>query len=126
MNVREFENGLSSLYADVAGHGPQGEHEIGLVVSTLYPNVALDRVFDGLVRPFVESYAAQLHRVYRSYYSDPRRPPQISSAVSILIFERMTNDRFRLRANWFRSDSMASYERWAAVWGVPGPYSLNR
>jgi hypothetical protein len=118
---------LADLFRRLGGVAAvTGTDEAIAALAELYGSRSAAEILDRFVEPFARSHQQQLHRLYEAYADDSRRPPLLSTPASILILERLSNDRFNLRQSWLPEEPMDSYEDLAAIWGVPSPYAAGR
>jgi ppGpp synthetase/RelA/SpoT-type nucleotidyltranferase len=71
-----------------------------------------------LLEGFIGSHQDKLRRIYDDYLSDDRNP-LISQPESLLIFERIENDRFRLAENWSDILPASILRSMSEIWGTP-------
>jgi ppGpp synthetase/RelA/SpoT-type nucleotidyltranferase len=59
-----------------------------------------DRIHSELVAPYIAEHEPELKALYEDYENDNRANPMLFQPEALLIFERLANDRFRLRQAW--------------------------
>ncbi len=59
-----------------------------------------DRIHPELVVPYLARHGSELKALYDNYESDDRANPLLFQPEALLIFERLGNDRYRLRQAW--------------------------
>lgn len=121
----ELAAALKSRFLDLAGEPGKLDRPTLEALRGLYGSRDTAEILNRYVDPFIRARRSDLRRLFAAYAEDPRRPAMLESPVSILILERLTNDRFSLRQGWPAQESMDSYERLAAIWGVPSPFSAS-
>lgn len=91
-----------------------------LIVETLAPLYEANQIldFNQVLRPFVGTFRDKLQGIYDDYLDDARHP-LISQPESLLIFERLQNDRFMLANKWGNYLPETILEGMAEVWGTP-------
>ncbi len=74
--------------------------------------------FDRLIGAFVERNADKLRRIYRAYRDDERSETLLLfQPESLLIWERLEKDQFRLKEAWTRAFPLRLLEFLATTWG---------
>jgi ppGpp synthetase/RelA/SpoT-type nucleotidyltranferase len=71
-----------------------------------------------LLDPFITSNRTKLERIYADYLADDRNP-LISQPESLLVFERIEHDRFRLAEQWAQVLPTGMLAQLADIWGKP-------
>ena len=121
----ELERSLEAEFEGLSGRS--GRHSaVEAEALTLYGELGAKEVLDVFLKPFVRQNSDHLESIYRRYSSDPRQPALLRSPLSIVVFERLSRDRFALRQRWLPGEDMASLERMSDIWGAPAPFSRNR
>jgi hypothetical protein len=59
-----------------------------------------DRIHPELVGPYIAEHESELKALYADYENDDRANPLLFQPEALLIFERLANDRYRLRQVW--------------------------
>lgn len=67
---------------------------------------------------FIAVNREKLVRIYRDYADDDRNP-MLMQPESLLVFERLEHDRFRLVDQWLKVLPMTWIEQLADIWGKP-------
>lgn len=76
------------------------------------------RRFDNLMAAFVERNANKLDMIYRDYRDDDRSVTLfLFQPESLLIWERLEHDAFRLKDTWVRTLPLQLLEYLATIWG---------
>lgn len=70
------------------------------------------------LRRFVDEHSEKLRRIYDDYLEDDRIP-LVSQPESLLVFERLENDRFHLIELWHEILPASLLESMSEIWGVP-------
>jgi ppGpp synthetase/RelA/SpoT-type nucleotidyltranferase len=86
------------------------------VLEHLYGNDEQER-FDELITQFVNSNQDKLKDLFAAYYGDERANPLIFQPETLLVFERLERDAFRLREAWSASFPLQLLENLATIWG---------
>ncbi len=71
-----------------------------------------------LLDPFIADNRTKLVRIYADYLADDRNP-LISHPESLLVFERIEHDRFRLAERWAQVPPTGMLTQMADMWGKP-------
>ena len=74
--------------------------------------------YRGLLDPFIAANRTKLARIYADYLTDDRNP-LISQPESLLVFERIEHDRFRLAEWWGQVLPSRMLTQMADMWGKP-------
>ena len=71
-----------------------------------------------ILTSFIEDHGEKLNRIYRDYLTDDRNP-LVSQPESLLVFEKLENDRFRLVERWTETLPDSLLESMGEIWGTP-------
>jgi ppGpp synthetase/RelA/SpoT-type nucleotidyltranferase len=74
--------------------------------------------YQPILASFISQYEDKLRRIYDDYLADDRTP-LVSQPESLLIFERLENDRFHLAERWSDSLPESLLESMGEIWGIP-------
>jgi hypothetical protein len=119
VDAKRFGQALDHLLVAVGGRPVRFDWDLAQALLRFYPEVSTTGVVERFIRPFVSQHTEVLRRIYSAYADDPRRPPPLSDPTSLVVFERLNADRFRLRAEWPARRDLLELERMSAIWGVP-------
>lgn len=67
---------------------------------------------------FARRHREKLTGIYQDYLTDDRHP-LMSQPESVLVFERLTADRFALKSGWPDGLPLSFLTAMATIWGVP-------
>lgn len=90
--------------------------EIANALRPLLDPEEVDR-FDSLMRGFVDRNADKLQGIFHDYAADERVDLVLFQPESLLVFERLEKDPFKLKAAWSKVLSPTLLESLASVWG---------
>jgi len=109
---------LEGQYYRLTGRSYDRElsREIANVLRPLLDSAEIDG-FDSLMRSFVEKNEDKLQHIFHDYESDERVDLLLFQPESLLVFERLEKDEFRLRAAWEKTLAPTLLESLASVWG---------
>jgi len=71
-----------------------------------------------LLDDFVEHNREKLEEIFRDYAEDERCNPLLFQPETLLVFERLDKDPFRLKEVWARALPLELLESLAAIWGT--------
>jgi len=77
------------------------------------------QAFHDVISAFVEKNRPKLAELFAAYRNDERGNPLIFQPESLIVFERLEHDPFRLRDSWAATLPMPLLESLAAIWGRP-------
>jgi ppGpp synthetase/RelA/SpoT-type nucleotidyltranferase len=77
--------------------------------------------YRALIEGFVAKEIEKLSRIYDKYKDDPRCSPLLFQPESLLIFERLERDRFKLKDTWDSHLPPELLQDLAVLWGKPLP-----
>jgi len=75
--------------------------------------------FESLLDEFVDRHAGKLSQIYAQYAEDDRCNPLLFQPETMLVFERLERDPFRLKEAWENFLPLELLESLATVWGSP-------
>lgn len=111
--------GLERAFLELTAH--RSDPELSrLVIDALrpvMPSVDWDE-YRGVLEPFIAANRDKLARIYSDYLTDDRNP-LVSQPESLLVFERIEHDRFRLAELWGEVLPTAMLVQMADIWGKP-------
>ncbi len=111
--------GLEQAFLNLTAH--RSDPELSrLVVDALRPVMpSLDwDEYQSVLEPFIAANRDKLARIYADYLADDRNP-LISQPESLLVFERIEHDRFRLVEQWAQVLPTGMLVQLADIWGKP-------
>ncbi|MCC6444118.1 MAG: RelA/SpoT domain-containing protein [Armatimonadetes bacterium] len=82
------------------------------------------KTYDRIIDTFVAQKEAILTRIFTNYYTDSRCNPLLFQPESLLIFERLECDRFRLTEEWSKILPIELLVSFADIWGVSIPSEI--
>ena len=111
--------GLEQAFLDIAAHrsDPELSRHVIDALRPVMPSLDWDE-YRRLLDPFVTANRTKLARIYADYVADDRNP-LISQPESLLVFERIEHDRFRLADLWPQVLPTSMLAQLANIWGMP-------
>lgn len=87
-------------------------------VAALY-DLPPDEIYDSILAPYIADSQPWLNELYKNYADDSRANPLLFQPEAFILFERLENDRFRLREAWPERLPVKLLENLGAVSGKP-------
>ena len=111
--------GLEQAFLDLTAHrsDPELSRHVIDALRPVMPSLDWDE-YRGLLDPFITANRTTLARIYADYLADDRNP-LISQPESLLVFERIEHDRFRLAERWAQVLPTGMLTQMADMWGKP-------
>ncbi len=104
MTTRDYDSGITGMIV------PPVAALYGLEPGAIYPDV---------LSVFIEDNRDELARLYRDYAQDARASPLLFQPEAFMLFERLEQDRFRLREVWPPSLPLQLLDEFGAIRGTP-------
>lgn len=111
--------GLEQAFLSLTAH--RSDPELSrLVIDALRPVIPSPDWDDyrNVLEPFITANREKLARIYSDYLADDRNP-LVSQPESLLVFERIEHDRFRLIEQWAQVLPTGMLTQMADIWGKP-------
>ncbi len=111
---------LESQYYRLVGRPFDRELSLHVVqaLRPLFTASELDR-YDSMLHDFVDQHEGKLGEIYEDYAEDKRVDLLLYQPESLLVFELLEKDPFRLRQAWSRVLPVDLLESLASIWGRP-------
>jgi hypothetical protein len=111
--------GLEQAFLDLVAHrsDPELSRHVIDALRPVIPSLDWDE-YRRLLDPFITDNRPKLVRIYADYLADDRNP-LISQPESLLVFERIEHDRFRLAERWAQVLPAGMLTQMADMWGKP-------
>ena len=74
--------------------------------------------YQPILKAFIAKHDDKLKRIYKDYLNQDRIP-LVSQPESLMVFERLENDRFRLTEHWTANLPESLLESMGEIWGTP-------
>lgn len=74
--------------------------------------------YQPILKAFITKHDEKLKRIYKDYLNQDRIP-LVSQPESLMVFERLENDRFRLTEHWIANLPESLLESMGEIWGTP-------
>jgi hypothetical protein len=97
------------------------DRELSLdIIPRLLPLFSAEELegFGSLLDDFVKHNREKLEEIFRDYAQDERCNPLLFQPETLLVFERLDKDPFRLKELWARALPAELLESLAAIWGT--------
>ncbi len=111
--------GLEQAFLDLVAHrsDPELSRHVIDALRPVIPSLDWDE-YRRLLDQFITDNRPKLVRIYADYLADDRNP-LISQPESLLVFERIEHDRFRLAERWAQVLPAGMLTQMADMWGKP-------